>query len=346
MTCWARFQAFPPGWPPGPVEGRASSRRGGPPAPPRSASRFPCCDINQTTEVLTCLFLLSRTSGHNGGPARFLLTCTGGNDLALQEVRSGRRPDNLGAAPWPGSPSSAPVDLLWFLQRAHRASPKATGSAPGWALGPSQPSEAGPAGRCRPGSQAPGPLVEGAPGGKGVPAGPGEPRDSLAHQALVLFFLFKNLKQKTKGSHVVLSEVLQVPNKQRKTFQPLRFRFRVLPTTRFWKVPERSRWQCRPPPMRPLAPPAPVSPPPRVDGKPLSAGEKWKQKRPRRGSRASRGARGCRPGFVTLGAWTAGATTFENHSGLTDRKPNSPRGPPEPVAGPRKVIPTWARVAV
>ena len=37
----------------------------------------------------------------------------------------------------------------------------------------------------------------------------------------------------------------------------------------------------------------PPAPPPRVDGKPLSAGEKWKQKRPRRGSRASRGARGC-----------------------------------------------------
>ncbi|XP_040307591.1 uncharacterized protein LOC121015008 [Herpailurus yagouaroundi] len=42
--------------------------------------------------------------------------------------------------------------------------------------------------------------------------------------------------------------VLQVPNKQRKSFQPLRFRFRVLPTTRFWKVPERCRWQCGPPP--------------------------------------------------------------------------------------------------
>lgn len=124
MACWARFQAFPPGWPPGPVEGRASSRRGGPPVPPRSASWFPCCDINQTTEVLTRLFLLSRTSGHNGGPAGFLLTCTGGNDLALQQVRSGRGPDNLGAAPWPGSLSSAPVDLLWFLQRAHRVSPK------------------------------------------------------------------------------------------------------------------------------------------------------------------------------------------------------------------------------
>lgn len=167
MTCWARFQGFPPGWPPGPVEGRASSRRGGPPAPPRSASRFPCCDINQTTEVLTRLFLLSRTSGHNGGPARFLLTGTGGNDLALQEVRSGRGPDNLGSAPRPGSPSSAPVDLLWFLQRAHGASPK--GHRVGAGLGSRTLAAVG--GRARgqvqaglPGS---GPPRGGSPGGEG-----------------------------------------------------------------------------------------------------------------------------------------------------------------------------------
>ena len=87
-----------------------------------------------------------------------------------------------------------------------------------------------------------------------------------------------------------------MPNKQRKTFQPLGFRFRVLPTTRFWKVPERCRWQCRPPPsavhwrLLLLCPPRP--PAPRGRETALCGGVR-KQKRPRRGSRARRGARGC-----------------------------------------------------
>lgn len=139
-----------------------------------------------------------------------------------------------------------------------------------------------------------------------------------------MFFLFKNLEQKTKGSDVVcvlLSEVLQGPNKQWETFQPLGFLFHMLPTTRFWKVLGQCRQQCGPPPKCPstgslsllsaFTPPTPPA---------------WMINH-RRGSRAGGGTQNVvpeDPEFLTLGAWTAGATAFENPSNLMHRKPTSP----------------------